>query len=134
MSRVAAAILGLVLPAVALSTCATAPASRKSQTQKDCIKTREINVISPLDDRHVFVRLGSHRSYLLTMDSRCPGLHRARQLTIADSASRVCPNGTSLLAFEEPSLGAMRCRIAQIQSVASKDAALDLIHAEVPPQ
>jgi hypothetical protein len=133
MLTIRTTVLGLTLPAVVLGGCASFPAAERSKARRDCINTREINVMSPLDDQHVFVKLGADRNYLFTMD-RCQGLRLARQLAVWEDTPRVCGDGVSLLAFEDPSVGSMRCRIAKIESVRDKLAALELIAAEVPPK
>ena len=126
--------LGLTLPALVLGGCASVPAAERSKARKHCINTREINVMSPLDDQHVFVKVGADRNYLLTTEDGCPGLKLARKLGIWEATSRVCGDGVSLLTFEQPTGGEMRCRIAKIDSVRDKVAALELIAAEVPPK
>jgi hypothetical protein len=123
----------LALLAVLLG-CASVPAAERARAKKkDCINTREINVMRALDDKHVFVKAGASRSYLLTMD-RCPGLGLARKLEVFEATSRVCGDGTSLLSFEVPATGAMRCRIAKIESVRDLADAEDRIAPEHPRQ
>jgi hypothetical protein len=134
MTTIRTIVVGLTLPAVLLGGCASVPAAERSKAKRDCINTREINVMSPLDDRHVFVKLGADRNYLFTVEDTCQGLRLARQLAIWEATARVCGGGVSLLAFEDPTVGAMRCRIAKIDSVRDKSAALELIAAEVPPK
>lgn len=134
MPTIRRTVVGLTLPAVFLVGCASAPPARRSTARTDCVNTREINVMSPLDDKHVFVKLGANRNYLFTMEDRCQGLSLARKLVVWEATSRVCADGVSLLAFEHPTVGEMRCRIAKIDAVADKAAALELIAAEVPPK
>lgn len=133
MPRVRTTVLALALPAAVLGGCASVPAADRAKARKDCINTRQINVMSPLDDQHVFVKVGADRNYLLTMEDRCPGLRRARRLAVWEATSRVCGDGVSLLAFEEPGVGSMRCRIEKIESVRDKSEAVERIEAEVPP-
>ena len=125
----------LTLLAVVLGGWASATAAEEPKTKADCIVKREINVIRALDDKHVFVKAGADHNYLLTMDTRCPGLTLARKLAISgDTSTRVCEGGVSMLAFEEPATGPMRCRIATITPVKSKEAAEELIASEQPPK
>ena len=114
--------------------CASAPPSPGSKDETGCIKRREINAITPLDDQHVFVKVSAERFYLLTVEKGCRGLRLARSLVISDSPIRVCGDGNTLLSFEFPAEGPTRCRIEKIEAVADKDAAWDLITAEVPPE
>jgi hypothetical protein len=44
-------------------------------------------------------------------------------------ASRVCSDGLTLLSFDYPAVGPMRCRIEGIDSVPDKNAALELIES-----
>ena len=134
MSRIRTSVFSLTLAALMLGGCASAPPAPRSSARTDCVNAREINVMSPLDDQHVFVKVGADRNYLFTMEARCPGLRLARQLAVWEATSRVCGGGVSLLAFEEPSVGSMRCRIATIESVPDKEAALERIAPEAPPK
>jgi hypothetical protein len=109
-----------------------AEAAGGPRKSKDCINTREINVMSPLDDKHVFVKAGASRHYLFAMDAKCPGLALARRIAVWERATRVCGDGFSLLAFEEPAVGSVRCRIQSITAVEDKGAALALIGREGP--
>ena len=129
-----ARVLALAVPAVLLGGCASVPAAGQAKGRNDCVNTREINVMRPLDDKHVFVKLGADRNYLFTMEDRCHELHLARNLQVFEASPRVCGDGVSLLAFEDPTVGAMRCRIAKIESVRDLNAALERIAAEVPPK
>ena len=127
-------VVGLILPAVVLGGCASVPAAERSKARRGCITTREINAMRPLDDRHVFVKVSADRNYLLTVEGECQGLRLARKLAIWESTARVCEGGVSLLAFEDPTVGEMRCRIARIDSVRDRAEALERIAAEVPPR
>ena len=124
-------LLVLLLPTLVLAACASGPPARRSASRTTCVNTAEINVMRPLDDRHVFVRLGANHNYLFTMDP-CQGLSLARKLAVWEATSRVCADGVSLLSFEEPTVGEMRCRISKIDPVADMEAALELIRAEGP--
>jgi len=88
----------------------------------------------PLDDKHVFVKVGAGHHYLFTMEDRCHDLHLARNLQVFEASPRVCDDGVSLLAFELPTVGAMRCRITKLDSVRDLNEALERSGAEVPPK
>jgi hypothetical protein len=130
MLKFCAMVLALA-PAVLLSGAADVPAAEKARKKRDCINAREINVMRPLDDKHVFVKAGANRSYLLTMDP-CPGMGGARKLAVFEASPRVCGDGTSLLAFELPETGAMRCRVGKIETVRDLADAEDRIQPEHP--
>lgn len=108
-----------------------AGAKPRSTAGKVCIKRREINAISALDDRHALARLSAGRLYLLTLDKACNGLRPARRVELERPAARVCGDGISMLSFEEPGAGPTRCRIEKIDAVASRGEALELIESRV---
>jgi hypothetical protein len=130
MLKSRAMVLALA-PAVLLGGAAGTPAAEKAKKKRDCINTREINTMRALDDKHVFVKAGANRNYLLTMDP-CPGLRDARKLQVFEASTRVCGDGTSLLAFELPATGPMRCRVAKIEPVRDLADAEDRIAPERP--
>ena len=106
----------------------------RSTADKVCIKRREINAISALEDRHALARLSAGRSYLLTLDKTCRGMRSARKVGLDRPAARICGDGSSLLSFEEPGAGPTRCRIEKIDPVADKSEALDLIESRAGPR
>jgi hypothetical protein len=127
MKCIRVSTLGLAGAAIILGGCASAPPERGSMAEKGCINTREINTIRALDDGHVLVKLSATRYQLFTVDQPCNGLRLARTIAIADAARRVCGDGTTLIAFDYPAVGLTRCRIRQIEPVADKAEALELI-------
>lgn len=129
MKYVGVSALGLAAGALVLASCASTPAKGGSSQGRECINTREINSITPLDDQHLFVRVSASRHQLFTVDPPCNGLRLARAISIADAARRVCSDGTTLIAFRDPTVGNVRCRIRRLDPVASKAEALELIEA-----
>ena len=119
--------LGLVALAVVLAGCASTPAPKGSSDDRGCIRRNEINAITPLDDDHILVKLSAARYQLFTVDPPCNGLRKARGITIADAAPRVCGDGTATIAFDYLGVGPTRCRIRRSEPVADKAAALELI-------
>ena len=124
--------LGLAVAAAVLAGGASLVAQEGSKTKKVCINRREISSIRGLDDQHAFVKLGSSRHYLLTVDNACRGLKLARTITLSEGSSRICGDGLTLLSFEYPMVGPMRCRVDLIDSVPDMDAALELIESRAP--
>jgi uncharacterized protein DUF6491 len=131
MLKLRAMVLAVALPAVLLAGVAGVTAGGKDKKRRDCFNTRDINVMRSLDDKHVFVKAGTSRNYLLTMDA-CPGLSLARKLQVFEATSRVCGDGTSLVSFEAPATGAMRCRVAKIDPVKDLAEAEELSAPEAP--
>ena len=132
MRLVRVSSLGLAVAAALLGGCATAAAGQGSKTKRVCIDRREINSLKGLDDQHALVRRSSGRYSLLTMDKKCRGLKLARTVLIEGSAARVCGEGVSLLSFDYPAVGPMRCRVEQIEAVPDESAALELIESRAP--
>jgi hypothetical protein len=132
MRSVRAPSLGIVLVAVLGGGTALA-AQEGTKARRVCINTREINSISALDDQHAFVKLSASRFYMFTVDKACQGFKLARRIAISDT-SRVCSDGLTLLSFDNPAVGPMRCRIEGIDSVRDKDSAWELIRSRAGPQ
>jgi len=126
--------LGLAFAGAVFGGCASAPAERGPRQQRLCIDRREINAITPLDDEHVFLKLSAGRFYLVTVRKMCGGLKLARTIAIDSPGTRVCGDSNSLLSFEYPAVGPTRCPIEQIESVADKAAALELIESRKGPE
>ena len=112
-----------------LASCASAAPKRTAEEDRGCVNRRSINAISTLDDRHAFVKASAGDYYLFTLDKTCQDFRLARKVVIDESRMQVCGDGNTLILFESPTLGALRCRIETIESVASKTAALDLIES-----
>jgi hypothetical protein len=121
-------LAGLVA-ALAAGACASAPARRASEGERVCIDRRDINTIRALDDRHAFVKVRAGHFHLLTVDKTCRGMSLARSIGIMEATTRVCGDGFSFLAFEEPTVGSMSCRIERIEPVADQNAAEELIRS-----
>jgi len=128
-----APLLALAVAAAVLGGCATLAAEEGSKTKRVCINRSEINAISALDDHHALARLRASRLYVLTVDKACHGFKLARQIALSEGP-RVCGDGLTLLSFEYPSLGPMRCRIDRIDSVPTEDAAWELIKSRAAPE
>ena len=126
-------VLALAVAVVLQGAFASVPRAFAAKARRDCINRREINTLRSLDDKHVYVKAGASRHYLITMEERCQGLAEARKLTVFEASARVCADGTSLLAFEHPAAGAMRCRVAAIDPVKDLADAEERAAAEVPP-
>jgi len=134
MTSVRVSSLGFAVAAVTIGGCASLPAAKGSTAESVCVNKRDINSISALDDQHAFVKVSAGRFYLVTVDKACRGLAVARAIAIVDATARVCGDGLTLLSFENPTVGPMRCRIEGIDSVADKNAARDLIESRAPPE
>jgi hypothetical protein len=132
MGSVRAPSLGLALVAVLGGGTAVA-GEEGTKAKRVCINTREINAITALDDQHAFVKLSAGRFYMFTVDKTCQEFKLARRIAISD-ARRVCNDGVTLLSFETPVSGPMRCRIELLDRVPDKEAARELIKSRAGPQ
>lgn len=134
MRSVHTSFLGVAVAAAVLAGCTGLAAEEGSKPKKVCFNRREINMIRALDDQHAFVKLGATRHYMLTLDKTCTGLKIARQIAVSEGINRVCGDGFTLLSFETPVVGQMRCRIEVVDSVADIEAAMALIESRKGPQ
>lgn len=129
MNCIRISAIGLAVAAIALGGCASAPAERGSSQHRDCINANQINSITPLDDQHLFVRVSASQHQLFTVDQPCNGLRLARRIEVADAARRVCSDGTTLIAFSDPTVGNIRCRVRRLDPVADRAEAMELIES-----
>ena len=125
-------VLGLA--AVLQVGLANVPPASAARVKRECINRKEITTLRALDDKHVYVKAGSSRHYLVTTDGGCRELSEARTLQVIESSTRVCPDSTSLIGFEHPAAGPMRCRIATIEAVKGLADAEERAAEEVPGQ
>lgn len=85
-----------------------------------CVLVRGINDYNVLDDRHLLLRGGASRYYLVTTRTRCSGLRFGASvgLSFPDTA-RICPPITEYLIPED----GWRCAISEIVEVDSEEGA-----------
>ena len=125
----------LVVLAVAFVLGGASPgAGEKPKEEWLCVNRREINTIRVLDGQHALVNLSSSRHYMFTLDKSCLGFADARKVAISQGTGRVCGDGLTLVTFETPMVGPMRCRIEGIDAVVDEDAARELIKSRRPPE
>jgi hypothetical protein len=130
MRRFRISFLALALAAVGLAACTSGqPEPAASTAERTCVKVRQINSFTALDDRHVLVKASVSTYSLFTVDQTCSGLSFARGIAIAEAGSRVCDDGFDFLAFEHPAAGPRRCRIMKIEPVEDEEAARALLES-----
>jgi hypothetical protein len=129
MRSIRLSALGLALVALVSAGGASAQEKDQSKTETVCIRKAEINVVRALDDEHIGVKLGASRFYLLTVARPCYELKQARAIAFEGTATRVCSDGSSLVSFDYPTVGPMRCRVERIEPVADMNAARELIES-----
>ncbi|MEW6338006.1 MAG: DUF6491 family protein [Acidobacteriota bacterium] len=121
-------VLGLVAVLASCATSAPGPGQREGAlgAAEACFRVRQVESISPLHERFVFVESRRHERYLLTLDGFNPGVRFATGFAIADDFSRVCADsGASLLYLDGGR--EVRARIIGIEAVASRDEAERLV-------
>jgi len=120
----------LILAAIVLGGCASSqPKTEGPDTERTCVRVRQINSYSALDDRHVYVNVTGKDDYMLTVDFGCPGLTFARGIAISEQSTQVCGDGSGLLSFNQPGVGIRRCRIISIDKVENQEEAKTLIES-----
>ena len=103
--------LGLALVAAGLGGCTALAAEEGPKARRVCINTREINSITALDDQHAFVKLSAGRYYLFTVDKTCQGGSSWPGRSPSPRRRAFLCDGLTLLSFDYPAVGPMRCRI-----------------------
>ena len=127
-------LFGLMVVAAVLVGGTGLGAGDDPKDKRTCVRRRDINTIRTLDDRHALVKLSAGRHYMFTLDKSCQDFRLARRVAVFDGVGRVCADGLSLLSFEVPTTGPMRCRIEGIDAVKDEDAARELIESRAEPQ
>ena len=104
-----------------------AGAQDAGETEPRCTHVRGVNGYSVLDDRHLLLRGGASRYYLVTTRRRCSGLRTGASvgLSFADTA-RVCPPFNEYVIPDD----GWRCAIDSVVEVESEDAARARIAAQ----
>lgn len=109
-----------LLSALLLAGAGGADESAAQDDGSRCVQVRGINGYSVLDDRHLLLRGGASRYYLVTTSTRCSGLRFGASvgLSFADTA-RICPPITEYLIPDD----GWRCRISEVVEVEDEEAA-----------
>lgn len=83
-----------------------------------CVQVRGVNGYSVIDDRHLLLRGGASRYYLVTTRSRCSGLRAGASvgLSFAETA-RLCPPVTEYVIPDD----GWRCAIDDVVEVESEE-------------
>ena len=125
-------VAGILLSAsvVLLGGCVSGqPEAGESEAPRVCIRTQLITSITPMDDRHLFVKAVGRDFFLATVERGCTDLRHARGVAVADRPTRICGDGFSFVSYRQPATGLRRCRIIGIVPVESKDEVEALIRS-----
>jgi hypothetical protein len=127
--RTANRALGLIATATLLACSSTGragPAAGEPADHEVCFSSLRVESFSPLDPRFIYIRVGSDKHYLLTLDAVYPSLPFATGLRLVSSFDRVCANSGARITFRSGD-HPVSCRILHIDAVASKVEAEQLV-------
>lgn len=122
----------LLVSILALSGCATSSdevADRSlAKAETACVNVRNISSFDAIDDQHLYVKApGQPKHLLFTLDGTCFGVRSAQTIAVKDKFTRVCSDSFGEVIYRDPGRGLESCRIRDIEAVASKDDAKQLV-------
>ncbi|NIL95422.1 MAG: hypothetical protein GTO71_13530 [Woeseiaceae bacterium] len=103
-------------------------ADETSSGTSDCFYIRNVNGWSSLDRKHVYIKEGVSKHYLLTLFASCPGLRYANAIALSNHMGRMCPNDFGAITFRDSGM-LTRCRITNVEAVTSREEAAALAEA-----
>lgn len=110
--------------ALALAGCATNGGTDTERVTGDvCLSDYQVTSFSPLDDNYLYVAGVGNRHYLFTMERGCFGLRTANTIGIRDRVGQICSNSMDEVIYRDIARGPERCRILDIEQVASREEA-----------
>lgn len=80
----------LAAAALALSACATQPASDAPPPDRDCFNADMVNGYSYLDEQHIAVNVGANRRYVLTTMFNARDLDWTHAIALRSSTNWIC--------------------------------------------
>jgi len=108
--------------AVALAGCATNGGDGyETASDNVCLSDYQITSFSPVDDTYLYVEGVGNRHYLFTMERGCFGLRTANTIGIRDRIGQICSNSADEVIYRDIARGPERCRILDIEEVASRE-------------
>lgn len=91
-----------------------------------CFNARTATNFSALSNRHVYLEGRRDEHYLLTMFNYCSGLRSAFGIALSNDLSRVCSNTSATIYYRD--FGRLEaCRVRDVESVASREAAREIV-------
>ena len=138
MQRLVYRLTGITVIAL-LSGCATTTTAESASSatsasggagmpvaEQACFNARTATNFSALSRRHVYVQGRRNEHYLLTMFNVCFGLRNASGIAIENTLSRVCSNTGATIYYRD--FGRLEaCRVSEVESVASRQAAQEIV-------
>lgn len=82
----------IIISALALSACATAPEGEQSAASgaRDCFRTEDVSGYTVIDDNHIGISVGASRQYVLRTMFNANDLDWTRAIALRSSTGRVC--------------------------------------------
>lgn len=111
--------------------CASQPSGEEPAADggRVCVSVRTINSFSPLSDQEVLVTAGVNNRYLFTVTGVCQGLRSANRIAVADQTGSICNDNFGRIVFRDFAMGPQSCRVGNIEPVASREAAREIVSA-----
>ncbi|WP_019961543.1 DUF6491 family protein [Woodsholea maritima] len=116
----------LAVASLIAATFTAAPAfAQDGEDESRCLRLRNINGYSVIDDQHLILNGGASHHYLVTTRQRCSDMRvgMAVGTSFSDNA-RIC---NARFEYIQPTQGPWRCQIDTIEEVDSPEAARALI-------
>jgi len=132
--RLSLLLFALIASPLATSQDASEEAADDGDSEEQvCIYPRNVRTFDAIDDQHIYVREGSDKHFLLTMQTRCFNLRSAMGIAFKDTTSRTCSNGFGEIVYRDrmgsPGRRMESCRIDTIERVESKQDAESVVEA-----
>lgn len=123
MRSIKAALLAVALAVTAPMAVAQDADENAVNSDRICINVRAIRNFDAITDQYVYVREGSNKHYLFTMQRGCHYLSSALSIAITDTTSRVCNDGFGDIVYRDRLSGGRleSCRIENIELFSSKE-------------
>jgi len=91
-----------------------------------CFNVRAVRDFTGLSNQYIYVQEARDNHFLLTMELGCFGLRNAIGIAISNRMSRVCSNDFAQVTYRDMGRP-QRCRILEVEKVASEAAAEELV-------
>ncbi|MGQ0532957.1 MAG: DUF6491 family protein [Caulobacteraceae bacterium] len=73
-----------------LAACATDESASQVASSNDCFRSADVNGYTVIDDRHVGLRVGANRNYVLTTSWNVRDLDWTQAIAVRTATGRIC--------------------------------------------
>ena len=123
----------LAIPGFACRSAPPGAAYQRKQPKKvACFNARNITSFVPLQGPFLYIRVGNHERYLLTLDRESAPLRLARNIMISPDFDRVCSGARAPMTYEDRGHVGVYDIVA-VESVKTREAAEALAKKRTPP-